>query len=347
MTELKLRSLSNEEVEFDIDDFTVSGGTVHASYPLLSGCFDVSLHYMTPSCGGWFHMNSTIVIDSNTLTHTPVEVGYEGGLLKVDGMLGEGAMLNVHDQEGGIVHRSGSSTWFFVPGMNMEELSTSPVRISKKRKLGVNVLKFLRKRKLKFEYISDRDEDGEKAFDNKIKDRYSSTNSTCYAGIKLVSDDLFISLKSIKIRLQKNKNVKPEDYNGMRFEGSVDGENWELIVEYNDFHSAKHYHLKKFKSDFTEKDHTYRYLRYVHDSRSECSVNKIKWRGDIISNSNQSTFDVTINDCAKETVFQDAVTYLEEKTPIINDIEPNSGDYFGGYDITLTGENLGFAEAYV
>ena len=137
--------------------------------------------------------------------------------------------------------------------------------------------------------------------------------------------------------------MDPEDFNGMRFEGSVDGKDWELITERDDFHSLAQYHLKKDEHFSPNATLTYKALRFVHDSTSKCSVDRIEWQGSLVSLTNVSTFDVVISDGATEINFTDAVTYLEERTPIINDIEPNSGDYFGGYDITLTGENLGFA----
>ena len=39
-----------------------------------------------------------------------------------------------------------------------------------------------------------------------------------------------------------------------------------------------------------------------------------------MSYSNKNIFDVTVNDGAKKTILPDAVTYLESKTPTVNNI---------------------------
>ena len=40
---MKIISQSNREIEYEIDDFVVDTGKIYASYPLLSGSFDVFL----------------------------------------------------------------------------------------------------------------------------------------------------------------------------------------------------------------------------------------------------------------------------------------------------------------
>ena len=129
-------------------------------------------------------------------------------------------------------------------------------------------MEYLEKKNYLFEYISDIGEDGEKAFDSNLADRYESTNSVCYAGIKLLSDNILISLKSIKVYLQKSRTISPENFNGIRFEGSIDGITWELITEPNPILSTS-LHLKDFDQNATL---AYKYLRYVH---SLCNLDKV------------------------------------------------------------------------
>lgn len=40
--------------------------------------------------------------------------------------------------------------------------------------------------------------------------------------------------------------------------------------------------------------------------------------------------------------FSNAIEFRQDKTPIVETISPAYGDIFGGYDLTLTGQNLGF-----
>jgi hypothetical protein len=52
-------------------------------------------------------------------------------------------------------------------------------------------------------------------------------------------------------------------------------------------------------------------------------------------------------DGANTVTFAGAITYSEASTPTVTLINPNYGDIFGGYDITITGTNLGAGTATV
>ena len=50
--------------------------------------------------------------------------------------------------------------------------------------------------------------------------------------------------------------------------------------------------------------------------------------------------DLVFDDGITTQTFANAIEYREDKTPIVTGVTPDSGDVFGGYDITITGNYL-------
>ena len=91
---------------------------------------------------------------------------------------------------------------------------------------------------------------GEKAFDTYFRSRYSSPNQECYVGIEILSDYVYMSLKKIVLKLPKKHGMKPSDFNGIRFEGTKDGANWEQILKKDRFGQNKAYTFKEKRGEF-------------------------------------------------------------------------------------------------
>lgn len=62
-----------------------------------------------------------------------------------------------------------------------------------------------------------------------------------------------------------------------------------------------------------------------------------------------STLDVVIFDGVNEVTLDNAVVFSANATPIVNTVSPQVGDYLGGYNLTIQGENFnsGNAEVFI
>ena len=142
------------------------------------------------------------------LTHTLTEVGTEGGMLKIEGQVGEGAIIRVNGQTGSFSHVEGSFSWFSIPPLDFDEDEVAaPIRVNNRNR---NFIRLFRKKDYDFMYLSDTGTDGELAFDRKWKDRYYSGAEQCYVGIKLEAESALMELKAIKLVVPNEKNgLKP------------------------------------------------------------------------------------------------------------------------------------------
>ncbi len=59
-----------------------------------------------------------------------------------------------------------------------------------------------------------------------------------------------------------------------------------------------------------------------------------------ITNVGSFISDLVFDDGLTQQTFTDAVEFREDNTPIVTGITPDSGDVFGGYDITISGSYL-------
>lgn len=95
----------------------------------------------------------------------------------------------------------------------------------------------------------------------------------------------------------------------------------------------------------------YRYFRFRHTSDSQCNLAEIQLFGIIMSSStatlSSTTSAVTYYDGANTKAFSNAIEFRSDQTPIVQSVVPPYGDIFGGYTITISGSNLGFAPATI
>ena len=127
-----------------------------------------------------------------------------------------------------------------------------------------------------------------------------------------------MELKSIKLVLPKNNNIQPKDFNGVRFEGSLDGQEWTTILTEDEFTNKRHHKFKR-EDDFDPNlDHAYSYIRMVHDDSSGCQVNRIKFKGRILKVPQPNLHNVKIKDGFNQILLVDAIRVVEDKTPHVN-----------------------------
>lgn len=91
-------------------------------------------------------------------------------------------------------------------------------------------------------------------------------------------------------------------------------------------------------------DTAYRYLRFKHNSTSNCSIAEFQVFGILYSTASvtlaSTTTDVILVDGFNTKTFTGYVDYQNVKTPTVNTVSPRFGDAAGGYTLTLTGTNL-------
>ena len=95
----------------------------------------------------------------------------------------------------------------------------------------------------------------------------------------------------------------------------------------------------------------FRYVRFVHNSNSQCNLAEMQLFGIIYSDLTPTldsfTSFVVYRDGFNAVKWSGDVVYKQEDTAIITDVSPQYGDIFGGYTLTLTGTNLNAAAANI
>lgn len=93
-------------------------------------------------------------------------------------------------------HQIGTQTWFSIPSLDLDSDSTTPVSGNNNLSRGnKNFIRLFGRKNIDFRYISDTGENGKKAFDNKIRKRYSSPNDECFVGLEITSENVLMKLK--------------------------------------------------------------------------------------------------------------------------------------------------------
>jgi hypothetical protein len=95
----------------------------------------------------------------------------------------------------------------------------------------------------------------------------------------------------------------------------------------------------------------FRYIRYRHTSQSQCNMAEIQLYGIVLSsqtpNLSGQSATVIYNDGFNTKSFNNTLQFTSSATPTVTSVVPPYGDIFGGYNINITGTNLGFATTTV
>lgn len=124
------------------------------------------------------------------------------------------------------------------------------------------------------------------------------------------------------------------------FQGSNDGKTWTTLATID---QTVHTGWNVFASKDTS---AYRYIRYLHNSTSKCSLAEIKLYGILYSkvdaNLDRQPADFYYNDGYNKKLFKDYLFYTTSFTPVVTSVSPRYGSPDGNYPLILTGSNLGF-----
>lgn len=171
-------------------------------------------------------------------------------------------------------------------------------------------------------------------FDTFTDTNYGSTNTDCWIGVDAGAG---IEVEVSRIRVFPNllwMNVGKKII-GATFEGSNDNSTWsQLAVVDQTIHSGW--------NTLRSKDQTpYRYIRFKHNSTSECSIGEMQLFGRFISNTavtlTSQTSTLTYIDGFNSQPFTNLIEFRQDHTAVVSGVNPRYGDIFGGYTLTLTG----------
>lgn len=181
-------------------------------------------------------------------------------------------------------------------------------------------------------------------FDGLTNTNYGSSNAECWLGVDS-GTGLATSVGRIRIFPNFNWENVGRKILHATIEGSNDMSSWMTLATVD---QTIHSGWNVIKSDDTT---PYRYIRFHHNSTSQCNIAEFEIYGITFTTSSltlsSTPSDVIYHDGLNSQTFSSAIEFKQGKTPIVDSISPKYGDFFGGYDITLTGTNLDAAAATI
>lgn len=97
----------------------------------------------------------------------------------------------------------------------------------------------------------------------------------------------------------------------------------------------------------------YRFIRMRHNNDSECMLAEFEVHGllypegTIADINSFEPSNVTFTDGYNSQTFSNVIEYRVDATPVVSDVSNKTGDVFGGYNITITGQYLDIGTAKV
>lgn len=92
----------------------------------------------------------------------------------------------------------------------------------------------------------------------------------------------------------------------------------------------------------------YRYIRFHHNSTSQCNIAEfqlfgITYSSTVIADITSQPSSVVYSDGFNSITLPNQVSYTSANTAVVSFITPQYGDIYGGYTVSLYGQNLDFA----
>ena len=143
----------------------------------------------------------------------------------------------------------------------------------------------------------------------------------------------------------KDWNIAANYLKGAVIEASTDNVNYdEITIVDQTVHAG-------WNSYMPTTSNTYRYVRIRHSTVSNCKIAEIELIGNLFNDATVSNIvshtwaSTEFSDGFNTFTFNNAIEYLQAKTPVVTSVSPLVGDVFGNYDITLAGTNLDIGAA--
>ena len=286
---------------------------------------------------GYISMNSTVdnTFPTNVITSNQ-QVSFNGGSFTIAASyLSPVSYITVNGFKGTITSYSSSSVTYSVPAL------VTPDTQSAFNLVDVSLLPTSQ-----FTYFSDSNVSSaaSASFDGSVKTAYSSANAICWVGLD-AGAGLTASVSRISFFASLDWANVAQYILYSTFQGSNDNSTWVTLVTVD---QTVHSGWNVFSSQDTT---GYRYIRFLHNSTSKCSLAEFQLYGilysTITANLASQFANVAYNDGLNTQLFNNLLEYKQANTSIITLISPRYGDISGGYTITLTGTNLNSGTAVI
>ena len=279
---------------------------------------------------GYIQMNQTVNIAFPTNVITTVQkVSFNGGFYKIQASrLSPVSYITVNGLKGTISSYTDYAVTYRVPPL-----------VTKATQTAFNLAEVSLLPTSQFTPFSDvvSNSTVSASFDGLVNTYYSSSNTQCYIGLD-AGAGVQASISRISFFPSLNWPNVAQVILYSSFQGSNDQLKWDTLATVD---QTVHTGWNIFASNNTT---PYRYIRFLHNSTSKCSLAELKLYGILYSsidaNLDSQLANVTYNDGFNSKTFVSQVQYTQNTTPIVTSVSPRYGDIAGGYLLTLYGVNL-------
>jgi hypothetical protein len=266
----------------------------------------------------------TVSKAASAYTAASTKTSFNGGVFTVTGdFIGNGATITVNGEKGVILSRTASSATFQVPKL-VTPVTQAAFKLAKNQTIDL-------KDKVKWG-----DSQGwEAAFDGEHATVYNSNNTQCSFGVD-IGQKLGVQLTRVRYFPNSSWAITYQFIKGAQIQVSNDNSTWTTIATVDQTVHAG------WNSFMISNTNIFRYVRFLHDSKSKCNLAEFELSGIVMSTvavTSVTTFtsDVFFDDGLTQQTFTGALDFRQDTTPVIKTSTPDKGDVFGNYDITLTG----------
>lgn len=332
ITQLDLVSTVDSSKIISIPSWTVNNTTKVYSFSVALPSGAYSIRALTPN--GFCQVSNPVNVGlDGVVSAASQSSGFSGGYFTITGSnLSPASYITFDSFKGTISSYSSSSVTYNVPPFVTANTQTA-FNLAQITQIDSSLLTITSDRSINTTNAT-------AAFDGILTTIYGSTAQECWI---LVDIGQGMQAKIDRVRffpfLDWDNTVK---YTlGSVFEGSNDNGTWTTLGTFDQtIHSGWNVIRSSSSAPF-------RYIRYRHTSQSQCNMAEIQLYGIVLSSqtptlSSQSA-TVTYNDGFNSKPFTNALQFTSSATPTVTSVVPPYGDIFGGYNINITGTNLGFA----
>jgi hypothetical protein len=314
-------------------NFNSNGWPINCTFPFLkAGSYQMVIN----STKGFYKCNDIVnVVYPGSVTPINDVSSFAGGYYGINATgLSPSSYLIINGMRGNLVNVIGDNTYYYqIPELMASEIES---RFNWTKKTGLVDSGLF---SLFSDTITQSSQVGN-VFDLNKKTYYVSSNAQCWIGMDMGAG---VTVKVNRFKYLPNMIWRNNSkiLQGATFEGSNDMNSWSTLATIDQtVKRGWNVIVTTLRADF-------RFIRFKHNSTSQCSLAELKAFGVLKSNKtiNLTSFlaPVTYIDSFNQVLLPYTIEYREDKTGTIDAILPPYGDIFGGYNITLVGTNLNFS----
>lgn len=331
ITQLDLVSTVDSSKVISIPSWTVNNTTKVYSFSVTLPSGSYSIRALTPN--GYCQVNNPVNVGlDGAVSATSQSTGFSGGFFTITGNnLSPSSYITVNSFKGTISSYTSSSVTYNVPPF-VTANTQSAFNLAQVAQIDSSLLTITSDQPNNITNAS-------AAFDGIITTIYGSPAQQCWI-LMDIGQGMQAQIDRVRFFPFLDWDNTVNYTLGSVFEGSNDNANWTTLGTFDQtIHSGWNVIRSSSSTPF-------RYIRYRHTSQSNCNMAEIQLYGIVLSSqtptlSGQSA-TVIYNDGFNSKSFTNALQFTSSATPTVTSVVPPYGDIFGGYNINITGTNLGF-----